>query len=73
VVFSCFQLQIKQAAVRYLNLSRYRLLLFGSRAAGRHPARSDYVIGVFGPKKITLQNKFALLDDLERLPTLKKN
>lgn len=47
-----------------------RVVLFGSRAAGKARPRSDFDLGVIGSEPLPLRNFYAIEDMLEALPTL---
>jgi len=51
---------------------RYRLFLFGSRAAGIHDERSDIDIGITSDTPITGRQMSAIQEKLEQIPTLLK-
>ena len=51
-------------------LDGYRIYLFGSRATQNHRTRSDFDIGIFGDKAISLKTFYKISDFLEDLPTL---
>jgi predicted nucleotidyltransferase len=53
-------------------LAGRRTFLFGSRAAGRARAHSDFDIGVMGDSPLPLQDFYAIEDQLDDLPTLYK-
>ena len=52
------------------DLHGYKIVLFGSRAAGRAGTRSDFDIGVIGDQPMPLDLFFRIEDKLESLPTL---
>ncbi|HRH79697.1 MAG TPA: nucleotidyltransferase domain-containing protein [Thiobacillaceae bacterium] len=57
--------------VMHHNVHRLRgrqVILFGSRAAGRARANSDFDIGVIGDTPRPLQDFYAIEDQLEDLP-----
>ena len=53
-------------------LRGYKVLLFGSRAAGRASPRSDFDLGVLGTVPMPLNVFYQIEDKLEALPTLYK-
>ena len=53
-------------------LRGYKVVLFGSRAAGRAGPRSDFDLGVLGTTPIPLSLFYQIEDKLEALPTLYK-
>ena len=57
--------QIKQIIARKLDLSEYRLFLFGSRALGKNAEYSDFDIGVIGEKPLSSSIKINIEGDLE--------
>lgn len=56
---------ILQIVAKYLDLSRFYVFLFGSRATGQNFPRSDWDIGVFGSEKIPGDKMAQLKGDLE--------
>lgn len=57
--------QIKQIIARNLDLSKYRLFLFGSRAKGLNAKYSDFDIGIIGEKPLPSSLKINIEGDLE--------
>ncbi len=53
-------------------LQGYKVLLFGSRAAGKAGPRSDFDLGVLGTIPMPLTVFYQIEDKLEALPTLYK-
>ncbi len=53
-------------------LQGYKVLLFGSRAAGKAGPRSDFDLGVLGTTPMPLNMFYQIEDKLEALPTLYK-
>ena len=53
-------------------LQGYKVLLFGSRAAGKAGPRSDFDLGVLGTIPMPLNVFYQIEDKLEALPTLHK-
>lgn len=51
-------------------LSGHQVILFGSRARGRHRERSDFDIGVLGKQPLPLRTFYRISDFMESLPTL---
>jgi len=51
-------------------LRGYRVVLFGSRAAGTAGPRADFDVGVTGPGPLPLALFYEVRDALEELPTL---
>ncbi len=51
-------------------LQGHRVVLFGSRAEGTHRPRSDFDIGVVGPKPLPLKTFYRIEDELDALDTL---
>lgn len=69
--------EIKAMIAKVMHQNTHRLggrkiVLFGSRAAGRGRANSDFDIGVIGDTPLPLQDFYAIEDQLEDLPTLCK-
>lgn len=62
---------IRQGLVRYKDeLSGHKVVLFGSRARRSHRERSDFDIGVFGDKPLSVKDFYRIGDFFESLPTL---
>ncbi|HDH31648.1 MAG TPA: nucleotidyltransferase domain-containing protein [Candidatus Wolfebacteria bacterium] len=57
---------------KYLDLTRYRIFFFGSRASGSSNERSDIDIGIKGPKNIPLTILRKIEEELDELPMLYK-
>lgn len=57
--------QIKKIIARNLDLSEYRLFLFGSRASGKNAEYSDFDIGIIGKKPLPSSLKINIEGDLE--------
>ena len=53
-------------------LQGYKVVLFGSRAAGRAAPRSDFDLGVLGAGPLPLKVFYQIEDKLEALPSLYK-
>ena len=51
-------------------LRRHRVVLFGSRAAGKARQRSDFDVGVIGDEPLPIKVFYEIDDMLENLPTL---
>lgn len=64
--------EVRQIFERHLDLSQYRVFFFGSRVTGDSFERSDIDIGVEGPLSVPVVKKFAIQDELERIPMLYK-
>lgn len=71
-----FQKQIKHAIPaiikKYLDASKYKIFVFGSRASGKASARSDFDIGIEGPRAIPKATLAQIKAEIEELPTLYK-
>ena len=52
------------------DLIGYKVVLFGSRAAGKARERSDFDIGILGSQPISPQAFYKIEDLLERIETL---
>ena len=57
---------------RRLDLKKYRVFFFGSRAMGRGRERSDIDIGIEGPEPVPLVVLDDIKEDLDNLPILYK-
>ncbi|MDH7511717.1 MAG: nucleotidyltransferase domain-containing protein [Clostridiales bacterium] len=64
--------QIIDIVGKYLDLSLYRIFIFGSRVSGFNSERSDIDIGIQGPEEIPGNIRVEILEDLENLPVLYK-
>jgi predicted nucleotidyltransferase len=53
-------------------LRGHRVFLFGSRATGEARPHSDFDVGVVGDEPLSLDDFFAIEDQLDDLPTLYK-
>ena len=63
--------QIKEGLTQFSDeLRGYRIILFGSRAAGHARSRSDFDLGVYGESAIPLKIFYRVSDFLEQIPTL---
>ena len=62
---------IREGLRRYSEeLAGYKVVLFGSRARRSHRNRSDFDLGIYGDKPVSLQTFYRISDFLEELPTL---
>lgn len=62
---------IREGLSRYSEeLAGYKVVLFGSRARRCHGDRSDFDLGIYGDKPVSLQTFYRISDFLESLPTL---
>ena len=52
------------------DLEGYRVILFGSRTAGRAGPRSDFDVGIIGERPISLMTFYRIGDILEAIDTL---
>ena len=64
--------QILEIAGRYLDLNSYKVFFFGSRVKKDNSSRSDIDLGIEGLKKIPVQKKLKIEEELDNLPTLYK-
>ncbi|MCK4418294.1 nucleotidyltransferase domain-containing protein [Candidatus Aerophobetes bacterium] len=64
--------QILNIVGKYLDLSSYRVLFFGSRVKRDNFPRSDIDIGIEGPEEISAKIKLEIEEELDNLPTLYK-
>lgn len=63
--------EIRQACARMAGeLKGYRIVLFGSRAAGTARDRSDFDVGVLGDSPLPLKTFYAMEDRLDEIETL---
>lgn len=61
---------ILRAIGRHLDLNTYQVFVFGSRAMGTAHSRSDFDIGIEGPREVPIGTMAAIRDELEELPTI---
>ena len=64
--------RIKLIVSRYLNLSEYRIFIFGSRILNKGDDRSDIDIGIEGNKEIPYETMFKIKEEIEEIPVLYK-
>ncbi len=68
--------EIKQHIIRtiarYLDLSLYKVFMFGSRVNQKGDERSDIDIGIQGAQKIPLETMAKIREAIEELPILYK-
>ena len=57
---------------KYLDLKKYKVFFFGSRAAGRGDERSDIDIGIEGKRPLPPGAILDIQEEIENLPTLYK-
>ena len=65
--------EIIERIIKTINkhLPHARIILFGSRASGRHTPRSDFDIAIDVGAPIPLSTMFRIREELDMLPTLK--
>lgn len=66
------QKEIYSIIGRHLDLSKYRVFLFGSRATGKGDDRSDFDIGIEGDQSLPQSTLSKIKNDIDQLPTLYK-
>ena len=64
--------QVLEIIGRHLNLSSFRVFIFGSRVGDHHSERSDIDIGIQGAQEIPAHIRVEMLEELDRLPVLYK-
>lgn len=64
--------EILEIVGKRLDLKKYKIFFFGSRVTGGGSERSDIDIGIEGLKKVPLEAKFDIIDEIENLPILYK-
>jgi len=64
--------QIKEIAEKYLDLSEYKLFLFGSRALNKGDERSDIDIGIEGKEAVPYETMAKIREEAENLQLLYK-
>ena len=62
---------IREAVQKSLDLSIYKLFIFGSEASGVADRRSDIDIGILGPQPVSGTVMQRIREDLETLRTLR--
>lgn len=62
--------QIRNIVGKYVDLSQYRLFVFGSRVDGRGDDRSDIDVGIYGPKPISRSTVALIQEEIDNLPYL---
>lgn len=62
---------IRGAVGKYLDLTRYRVFLFGSEASGTAAPGSDVDVGIWGPEPIAGAVLARIQEELESLRTLR--
>ena len=62
---------IRGAVGKYLDLTRYRVFLFGSEATGTAAPGSDVDVGIWGPEPIAGAILARIQEELESLRTLR--
>lgn len=55
---------------KYLDLKKYRVFVFGSRARGKSRERSDIDIGIEGPRPVPGNIMVEIKEEIENLPVL---
>ncbi|MCH2188294.1 nucleotidyltransferase domain-containing protein [Candidatus Gracilibacteria bacterium] len=63
-------IQIRDIIAQHLDMSEYRIFLYGSRAVGDYHFRSDYDIGILGSGPVERSILSNIEEDLERVPAL---
>lgn len=64
--------EILEIVGKHLDLKKYKVFFFGSRAAGKGDERSDIDIGVEGRKPLPAGVLLDIREEIENLPTLYK-
>ena len=62
---------IRESAEKFLDLSVYKLFIFGSEASGVADRRSDIDIGILGPQPVSGAVMQQIRESLETLRTLR--
>lgn len=63
---------VKTESAKRLDLSRYKVLFFGSRVKGRNRERSDIDVGILGETALPPQVLSELQEAFEEAPTIYK-
>lgn len=63
---------ILQIIGKHLDLSKYKVFIFGSRVTGKGNDRSDIDVGIEGEEEVPLVLMGKIKDEMEDLPTLYK-
>lgn len=61
---------ILSVVARHLDLGKYKVFIFGSRATGGGSDRSDIDIGIEGNSPVSTEIMSRIRDELESLPTI---
>jgi predicted nucleotidyltransferase len=64
--------EILKIVGRYLDLEKYEVFFFGSRAANKGTERSDIDLGIEGKKEVPAEILAKIKEEIEELPTLYK-
>lgn len=67
-----FKKEILETIGKYLDTKVWKVFFFGSRVRGDNFPSSDIDIGIEGPVELPLKIKFAIEEELEKVPTLYK-
>jgi len=54
----------------HIDINRYQVFLFGSRAANKEHNRSDFDIGIEGPEEVPASVLATIEEEIEKLDTL---
>lgn len=63
---------VLQIIGKYLDLSKHKVFVFGSRVTGKGDDRSDIDIGIEGEKDVSLETMGKIKDEIDDLPILYK-
>ena len=61
---------ILNVLVKHLDLTKYSVFLFGSRAEGQAHARSDFDVGIEGTEALPSKTLLSIEEDIEKISTL---
>lgn len=64
--------EIREIMGKHLDLTKYRLFVFGSRVSGKGTDRSDIDIGIEGKDPVPYGAMLAIKEEFENLPILYK-
>ena len=57
-------------ANKHIDVTKYQLFIFGSRATNTGNDHSDIDIGILGEKPLSSNTMYSIKDEIENLPTL---
>ncbi len=64
--------ELRDIFSKYLDLTKYKVFIFGSRVTGTAHERSDIDIGILGPEKVPQHILAQIREEADNLPLLYK-